>query len=157
MRNEGRSTKRRFVPGIRHVGRKMAAFGPFIVLVLMTSVAWSADLRLQDHPAGIWALPDTPKERRWIVIHNPEQGEASGVYHIEVLSRATGAPAWTITHRANHMAITREALLRSVIAPLTKGAVYPESFDYAYREWQTRNGGTGGEVCESDVLHCLTP
>ena len=128
-----------------------------IVLAFMAPLAWCADLRLQDHPKGIWSLPGTAKAHRWLVIHDPAQSEASGIYHIEVLSRLTRDPVWKITHRAKHMAITREALLRSVVAPLSTGAVYPESFDYAYTEWQARNGGAGGEVCESDVLHCLQP
>jgi hypothetical protein len=53
------------------------------------------------------------------------------------------------------MAITREALRRSVVAPLQSGAVYPESFDDAFAAWRAQNHGAGGGVCTTSVEECI--
>ena len=123
---------------------------------LGASAGWCAESRLQQHPIGIWSIADgIDHERRWIIIHNLEEGMKSGVFHIEVIGRGKGQPAWNIRHISRHMAISENALLRSVIKPLKSGGVYPESFHDAYHAWQMQNNGKGGFVCHSDVLQCL--
>lgn len=104
------------------------------------------------HPAGIWALPDTQTHNRWVVIHNLKGAKASGVFHIEVIARKKGAPKWSITRLCPHMAITGEALARSVTQPRSSGAVYPEAFDDAYGAWKE-----GGQkpICSQSVIECL--
>ena len=123
--------------------------------LLLTSVGWCSESRLQDHTEGIWSLLNSKNEKRWIVIHNISQSAKSGVYHIEDLSLGKGEPVWKVHHLVNHMAITQEALLRSIIAPLKKGAVYPEAFDSAYKDWQSKNAGAGGVICKTQVSQCL--
>ena len=104
---------------------------------------------------GIWSINGTGKEQRWIVIHNLADGKKTGIYHIEVIQKATGAPSWQIERLVKHMAITEAALKRSVVKPLNSGAVYPEAFDDARAEWQAQNGGKGGEVCSTSVIDCM--
>ncbi|MDD2775649.1 MAG: DUF5086 family protein [Gallionella sp.] len=130
--------------------------GAVACLMLVGSiVSWGAELRVQTHPQGIWSIASTQQEKRWLIIHNLTAAQQSGVYHIEVIGRTKGDPVWKIKHLANHLAMSESALSRSIIAPLTKGAVYPESFENAYSKWQALNNGAGGEICQTDVLQCL--
>jgi len=129
---------------------------PFIfALFCCAAPAWGAAVSLQTHPAGIWSIAATPKENRWLIIHNLAQAKQSGIYHIEVIARGKGDPVWKIKHVANHLAISETALQRSILAPLNKGAVYPESFESGYHRWQQQNNGAGGEICQTDVVRCL--
>lgn len=103
----------------------------------------------------IWSIENTAKQNRWIIIHNLNDANNTGIYHIEVIAKNKKDPAWKIIHLANHIAITKEALLASVIKPLSKGEVYPESFDGAYSKWQQENNGKGGTVCNTSILDCM--
>jgi hypothetical protein len=104
------------------------------------------------HKTGIWALPDDEGHHRWVVIHNLEEARTSGTFHIEVIARKQGDPKWAISRLCPHMAITAEALARSVTRPLDSGAVYPEAFNDAYRAWKaTRHKA----ICTESVLACL--
>ena len=122
-------------------------------LVVQTADAGNADI--ESHETGIWSITGTQKEQRWIIIHNLTEGKTTGVYHIEVIQRAVDAPAWQIVRLMKHMAITREALKRSIIVPLDEGAVYPEQFDDALAGWKAKNGGKGGSVCNTSVMECV--
>lgn len=127
-----------------------------LISLLFTSAALSANPDIQGHKPGIWSILGTKKQNRWLVIHNLEEAKNTGIYHIEVIGRGARDPAWKIQHIAKHMAITETALAASVLKPLNKGAVYPESFDSAYRAWQSQNQGAGGAICRQSVLNCLT-
>jgi hypothetical protein len=107
-----------------------------------------------DHKAGIWSIDGSAKLTRWIVIHGLAASAQSGVFHIEVIGREKGRPAWDIRHLCNHMAITLAALEKSVRKPLKSGAVYPESFDTAFARWQ-KQPEAQRPVCDSSVLECL--
>lgn len=115
----------------------------------------AAQPTLQDHALGIWALPDTAKLKRWVIIHNLADAKTSGIYHIEVIGRGIKDPAWKIQHLANHLAINEQALSASVTKPLTTGDVYPESFNTGFSSWQQENNGQGGAVCTTTVLECI--
>lgn len=123
----------------------------FIIALLLSPIAGAVDL----HSSEIWSIKGTKLQNRWIIIH-PEI-PSSGIYHIEVIARAKGDPVWKIKHLANHLAITEAALSRSILAPLKKGAVYPESFNNGYSQWKSLNSGAGGEICQTDVVQCLKP
>lgn len=123
--------------------------------VTLAGFAAAADPRIAGHDRGIWSIPGKAGAKRWIVIHNLSEASANGIYHIEVLQRAEGAPVWQVERLARHMAITESALKRSVIEPLSGGAVYPEPFDDALRRWRTENNGRGGRVCNATVSACL--
>ncbi|KJV06255.1 DUF5086 family protein [Methylocucumis oryzae] len=128
-----------------------------ILLILMYIYSNFSDAQptLQDHALGIWALPDTAKLKRWVIIHNLADAKTSGIYHIEVIGRGIKDPAWKIQHLANHLAINEQALSASVTKPLTTGDVYPESFNTGFSSWQQENNGQGGAVCTTTVLECI--
>jgi len=116
----------------------------------------SNTIDIQSHKTGIWSIKGSDQAQRWIVIHDLTGVEKTGIYHIEVIQRTNGAPEWQIERLVRHMAITEAALKRSVINPLDRGAVYPEPFDDAMAEWQAKNGGLGGNVCNTSVTACIT-
>lgn len=100
-------------------------------------------------------MQGTAEKKMWIVIHNLNEAEQTGIYHIEVLARGFHDPVWKVEHVVKHMAITQSSLASSVIKPLNKGAVYPETFDNAYNDWQKENSGKGGFICTSRLSECM--
>ncbi|MFZ2968755.1 MAG: DUF5086 family protein [Sulfuricurvum sp.] len=117
--------------------------------ILLASLGWGESLPLESH--RLWSLASTAHQHRWVIIHT----HTENLYHIEVIGRGKHDPVWKIVHLSPHIAITETALARSVIAPLTQGDVYPESFENGYAKWQQENNGTGGEVCQRTVIRCL--
>lgn len=127
-----------------------------VILAAMLLLPGSAPAQdLAAHAAGIWSIADAPGMKRWIVIHDLVTAKTTGIYHIEVIGRKHGDPAWQITRLVPHMAITEKALQESINEPLDTGAVYPESFDDAYASWQAQNDGAGGSVCAQSVTQCM--
>lgn len=122
-------------------------------ILLLPGAAPGQDLAA--HTAGIWSIGDAPGMKRWLVIHDPDAAKTTGIYHIEVIGRKHGDPAWQITRLVPHMAITEKALQESIVEPLDTGAVYPESFMDAYASWRAQNNGAGGSVCEQSVTQCM--
>ncbi len=125
------------------------------ILIYLSSNLSVAEVALSDHALGIWALPDTAKLKRWVIIHNLAEAKTSGVYHIEVIARGVKDPVWKIQHLADHLAINATALSASVVKPLTTGDVYPESFNSGFARWQQENNGQGGAICTTTVLECI--
>lgn len=103
----------------------------------------------------IWALPSPPGVVRWIVIHNLASAQADGMFHIEVLERKAGDPAWKFKHLAKHMAVTEAALRASIVRPRKRGMVYPETYDYSLAQWQRDQDAGRAAVCGSTIAECL--
>jgi len=125
-----------------------------IILFLMLPTMTTAN-NILSHEPGIWSLPSTESMKRWVIIHNLHESRKSGIYHIEVIGRNNGDAIWQIKHLVAHMAITEQALKNSVITPLKKGGVYPETFDNAYAKWKKENKDKGGNICSTSVLECM--
>lgn len=132
----------------------------FAAVVFASALALAAeahaveDAAIFDHAAGIWKIAGAGSLNRWIVIHNLEEAKRTGLFHIEVIGREQGKPAWAIQHVCSHMAITLDALKRSVIRPLSRGAVYPESFTSGLIEWNKLSEAQR-VVCDRSVVECL--
>jgi hypothetical protein len=103
----------------------------------------------------IWELSHSESSVEWLVIHNLADGKQSGVFHVEVLSRNLDDPIWKFTRLAAHMALTEDALRRSVQRPLQSGRVYPEHFNEAYAKWQKQREAGTARICDTTVLECL--
>jgi hypothetical protein len=131
---------------MRRIALSALAFGVFT----SATAAWSGVIA-----SDIWELPPSSTGSRWLVIYNLASAEVDGIYHVEVLERAFGAETWNIKHVANHLAVTPAAMRASIIKPLKKGAVYPESFEYAYAEWKKQKVQGSASVCTISVLECL--
>src|SRR5262245_23616993 len=113
----------------------MRSVGIWLLAVSTWSMA-SAQVDLLSNKTGLWSIaPDGPVTR-WVEIHNLNEAAATGIFHVEVLGVRQGDPNWKVQHLVPHLAITAAALQRSVVKPLKKGSVYPETFDNAYSQWQ---------------------
>ena len=132
---------------------------PVILALLICSFPFNAraveDSALFSHKPGIWAIQGKGTLDRWIVIHNLAEAKDTGIFHIEVIGHVKGRPSWDIKRICNHMAISLDALKRSVMKPLNKGAVYPEAFDDAYANWKKDAEAGQKAVCDRSVLECL--
>lgn len=112
-----------------------------------------------DPPAAIdsdlWSLAAPAGMRRWIEIHDRAAVPPGGVYHVEVLQRRIGDPPWKLRHLAPHLAVTTAALRASILEPLRRGSVYPESFDAAYARWRELEARGAAPVCDTRIDRCL--
>jgi len=128
-------------------------------LVALAVLVFSAAAQKPDlltHRPGLWSLPPQGDMIRWVEIHNLGGAKQTGLFHVEVLGRRRGDPAWKVEHLVPHLAITTAALRRSIVEPLAGLSVYPETFEDAYRLWQKAGGAAGKRpICESTVDDCL--
>ena len=126
-----------------------------LLAVAFLPVRGDAGPDLFSHNPGIWQIEGTPGQRRWLIIHNLAEARATGIFHIEIIGRRNGQPAWSIVHICDHMAITQAALERSVIRPLDNGAVYPENFEAALARWKKEADQGRQRICTTSVSDCL--
>jgi hypothetical protein len=127
-----------------------------LFMAFFTCEAYAVDdSTIFSHKPGIWAIEGKGKLSRWIVIHNLAEAKDTGVFHLEVIGHEKGRPSWDIKRISSHMALTKDALKRSVTKPLNKGAVYPEAFDDAYARWKKDAEAGQKVVCDRSVLECL--
>ena len=124
-----------------------------LCLSLLSSAVTAADVT--SHDPGIWSITPTDTMNRWVIIHNLPEAIESGIFHIEVIGCYKDDATWQVQRLVKHMAITREALEKSVITPLNSGAVYPEVYEDAYSAWRAQNQGEGGTICKASVLVCM--
>jgi len=136
----------------------------YIILTLAALMSLAAgqaravdDAALFGHKQGIWAIEDKGTLQRWVVIHNLAQARDTGIFHLEVIAHEKGRPSWDVKRICPHMAVTKDALKRSVIKPLNRGAVYPEAFDDAYAKWKKEADEGRKVICDRSVLECLPP
>lgn len=133
---------------------------PLTIFALVAAVALAVALPAaaewrEPITSPLWALKSAPGTLRWIEIHNLRSAPADGMFHVEVLERRTADPAWQIKHRAGHLAVTDAALRASIVKPLKRGAVYPETYDSAYAKWVKDKEAGQARVCDSTILACL--
>src|ERR1700689_983902 len=88
------------------------AIGALVALAASaTAGSWTGSIGL-----GSWKLDAPQGTRRWLVIRElPSTMDLS--FHVEVLQSNVGDPAWKFTWLAPHLAITEDALKRSVVGP----------------------------------------
>lgn len=103
----------------------------------------------------LWSIRSDEGKIRWIEIHNLPTAAADGVYHLEVMERMRADPPSQFKPLAPHMAVTEAALRASLVEPLGKGAVYPETYDDGYRRWRTAQAENHAFVCKVSINDCL--
>ena len=129
-------------------------FAVFILLYGAASVM--ADPKPEEiYSTPCWLIPGAPGKITWIEIHNPTEAPVSGIAHIEVLTRKKGAHGGEIERVCPHLAITTEALCRSVTRPYKTLGLYPESYFSAYREWQAAEKQRTAPICSSSIQEFL--
>lgn len=83
-----------------------------------------------------WEIAGPPGKVTWVEIHNIPEAQTTGVAHVSIITRKKGAPVWELEWVCPHVAITTDALRRSVIRPFKTRGSYPERFNEAYYRWQ---------------------
>src|SRR4051812_31132868 len=106
----------------------------FVVLVLSASLVRAEQPPLRS--VKNWEVRGPSDKITWVELHDVDPADPS-VIHVEVLSRRKADDSSEIHHLCAHLAITLDALQRSVVRPLgDKRGVYPESFEFAHNRWQ---------------------
>ena len=99
-----------------------------------------------------WQVRGKPGKITWVELHDIDPDNPS-IIHVEILSRKKTDKTWHIDHLQPHVAITLDALQRSVVRPLRdKRGVYPESFDFGYKAWKE---SAKRDVCRTSLYECV--
>ena len=99
-----------------------------------------------------WEIGGARGSITWVELHDIDPADPA-VIHVEILSRKKGDDRWEVHHVHAHLAITLEALQRSVLRPLRdKSGVYPESFNFGYRAWRE---SANHDVCRTTLPECV--
>lgn len=103
----------------------------------------------------IWRLPAPPGTFRWLEIHNLDEAQATGIFHVQVLERSANSPPAEFRSLADHIAITTAGIRASITGVASEKAVYPGTFDAAYRAWQKLEARGQAPLCNLEVAKCL--
>ena len=99
-----------------------------------------------------WEVRGARDSVTWVELHEIDPADSS-VIHVEILSRKKGDYPSEVHRVRAHLAITLEALQRSVLRPLRdRRGVYPESFDYGYKAWRE---SANHDVCRTTLSECV--
>jgi hypothetical protein len=124
---------------------------PLLVATSTTLLAQQPALRSVKN----WEVRGAPGKITWVELHDPEPGDPS-VIHVELLTRKRTDKPWEVEHLQPHVAITLDALQRSVVRPLrSKNGVYPESFNFGYKRWKEEADAGKRIVCSTTLYECV--
>jgi hypothetical protein len=101
-----------------------------------------------------WEVRGAPGKITWVELHDIDPADPS-VIHVELLARKRTDKPWEIEHLQPHVAITFDALQRSVVRPRrTNTGVYPESFNFGYKHWREEADAAKRVVCSTTLYEC---
>ena len=128
-------------------------------VVAFLLAALSADVLLAGQPPlqskKNWEVRGASDRITWVELHKIDPTDPS-VIHVELLSRKKTDKPWEIEHLKAHIAITLEALQRSVVRPLREErGVYPETFDFGYKHWKEEAGAGKRVICSTTLYDCV--
>jgi hypothetical protein len=142
--------------GKRHyqrIYRKMKLHSPFLFSLFFGgffSVARAA-LPLDVYSTNYWEIAGSAEKMTWVEIHNRQEAKSTGIAHIEVLARRRSDPVWEVQHVCFHMAITTDALRRSVLRPVQVKSVYPETYEAAFARWKLAAQEGSPMICTTSI------
>jgi hypothetical protein len=132
-------------------------------LVSLACVGWAAASSLPDSSASpvpvvkqdfslqlMWVVDETAKTLTWVEIHQTDDSQSTGIFHVSVHMMKKNSRE-DYLGRWNHLAITRDALERSVIRPIKHRWFYPEGFEEGYHTWQEERKKGTEFVCTTTV------
>jgi hypothetical protein len=126
-----------------------------IALACMPFGLWAAE-QIDVYSSDFWEIPGATNKTTWIEIHNSKEAQKSGVAHISVHARKKGDPIWKVEGICPHIAITTEALKRSVSHPYKTRGAYPEHFYEAYDRWKEAEKAGQATICSTTLQDCLS-
>jgi uncharacterized protein DUF5086 len=124
------------------------------VFALLAGSALAQPLPIE---VGTLKIRGTADQSRWVEVHKMEPWNGTQLFHVEVSGHKIGDPSWKVIHLVRHMAITEQALRRSVWRRSKELSVYPETFDGAYAAWKLRYANGQGAICAVSVEDCMKP
>ncbi len=107
------------------------------------------------YSTNFWEIGGKAGNVTWVEIHNSKEAKNTGVAHVSVITRKQGSPVWEIEWVCPHIAITTEALKRSVIRPFKTREVYPERFLEAYKRWKEDEKKGAAVICSTSLQDFL--
>ena len=107
------------------------------------------------YSTNFWEIEGKIGNVTWVEIHNNKEAQTNGVAHVSVITRQIGSPEWQIEWVCPHIAITTDALKRSVIRPFKTRGVYPENFYEAYDRWKEDEKKGKAIVCTTSIQDFL--
>lgn len=110
-----------------------------------------AALPLDVYSTNYWEIAGSAEKITWVEIHNSQEAKATGIAHLEVLARRKGDPVWEVQHVCPHMAITTDALQRSVLRPFHGKSVYPETYESAFARWKLAAQNGSATICTTSI------
>jgi hypothetical protein len=127
-----------------------AVVGSLITSLALPDSTWTKPVALDSS----WTLDAPQGTERWLAIHAvPTEQDSS--FHVEVMEAAIGDPPWKFHWLAPHMAISEDALRRSIRGPSRRRADYPETYESAYRSWLVASAAGAAKTCTTAVAQCL--
>jgi hypothetical protein len=124
---------------------------PLLIATSATLLAQQPALRSVKN----WEVRGAPGKITWVELHDPDPADPS-VIHVELLARKRTDKPWEVEHLRPHVAITLDALERSVVRPLrAKSGVYPESFNFGYKHWKEEADAGKRVVCSTTLYECV--
>jgi hypothetical protein len=127
----------------------------FIAVFCIFTVPARAESKPDIYSTAFWLIPGPPEKITWVEIMNREEARTTGIAHVWVLARRKGAPSWEIEHVSCHIAITTEALQRSVIQPYKTRGAYPDSYFEALGRWHNEEKKGTAIICTTSIADCL--
>jgi len=107
------------------------------------------------YASAYWEIKGEAEKLTWIEIQNPDEARSGGLAHVSVLARKKDAPVWQVEWIRAHIAITAEALARSVVRPLKIRGSYPEKYLDARRHWDEDRVKGVALVCTTSIQDYL--
>jgi len=102
-----------------------------------------------------WEIEGPKGYVTWVQIRGEDGAELSGTMHVSILQRKKSAHLWEFRYLCPHLAITAEALRRSVVKPVNYGGTYPERFIEAYEEWKQDKAAGHAYICTTSIADYL--
>ena len=107
----------------------------FLVLAF-TGLAAQAGSKPEVYSTNFWEVEGKTGYVTWVEIYNSPEARTNGIAHVSVVRQKQDDPVWKLEWVCPHIAITTDALKRSVIRPLKAKGAYPEHFYEALNRWK---------------------
>ncbi len=117
-------TRARFSIVVQLAGMRTRLILIAAAVAILFPSAYAAE-RTDIYSTARWEISGPTSQTTWIEIFNGKEVKTSGVAHISVHARKKGQPVWEACWICPHIAITTEALKRSVIHPYKGRGMYP--------------------------------
>lgn len=136
---------------------KLLATSFVLLLTLVTTVSALAEMSQETKLIGSWKYRNEKgKAVSLVIVHECEViPDKKEVCHVEVANFTPGqAPGYK--RLVIHLAITADALRRSIVEPAKKTLnFYPEEYEGALASWKENALNGDAQICDFELVKCL--